>query len=162
MSTWLFIGIICILAYLVQILLGLRQIKAFNQVYQRLRQHGRVAIGRRPGKIRAGTIMMFALDANGVIRETQKMQGVSVISKFKSLDKFNGVELQALTDYHPLVAKEIKITRQAIENARELFIRVQAGDYHETQPLSPVMLLKSQLFGYGQQLKTLLKKVLHV
>jgi DNA-binding transcriptional regulator of glucitol operon len=158
MNTWLLVGIICVLAYLVQILLGLQQIKNFNQVYQRLRRQGRVAIGRRPGKIRSGTIILFALDAKGVIQETQKMQGISVIAKFKRLDQFNGLALQALTAYHPLVSKELKITRQAIENARDLFIRVQAGDYQETSALSPVVLLKNQVFGYGQQLKMLLKK----
>lgn len=103
MNTWLLIGIIAVIAYVIQIIFGLRQIKHFNQVYQKLRQQGRVAIGRRPGRIKSGTIMLFALDANGVITDTQKMQGISAISKFKQLNQFNGIELQALTDRKSVV-----------------------------------------------------------
>jgi DNA-binding transcriptional regulator of glucitol operon len=158
MTTWFLIGGVCIVAYLIQIILGLYQIKNFNKVYQHLRKNGRVAIGRRSGKIRSGTIMLFGLNEKGVIQSTQKMQGISVLAKFKALDTFNGIELQALTSYHPLVLKEMKLTRVAIENARELFIRVQANDYQEVQALSPMILLKMQLLTYGQQVKTLLKR----
>ena len=147
MNTWLLIGIIAVIAYVIQIIFGLRQIKHFNQVYQKLRQQGRVAIGRRPG-----TIMLFALDANGVITDTQKMQGISVISKFKQLNQFNGIELQALTSYHPLVSKELKITRQTIENARELYLRVQSGDYQESSPLSLVDKLRMHAMVVRKQL----------
>ena len=152
MNTWLLIGIIAVIAYVIQIIFGLRQIKHFNQVYQKLRQQGRVAIGRRPGRIKSGTIMLFALDANGVITDTQKMQGISVISKFKQLNQFNGIELQALTSYHPLVSKELKITRQTIENARELYLRVQSGDYQESSPLSLVDKLRMHAMVVRKQL----------
>lgn len=33
MNTWLLIGIIAVIAYVIQIIFGLRQIKHFNQVY---------------------------------------------------------------------------------------------------------------------------------
>lgn len=137
MNTWLVVGLIAIAAYVIQIMFALRQIKHFNQVYQALRRQGRVAIGRRPGRIQSGTIIMFAIDTNGVILTTQKMQGISVASRFKHLTQFDGIELQALTPYHPLVSKELKMTRQTIENARELYLRIQSGDFHEETKLSP-------------------------
>lgn len=152
MNTWVLIGIIAIVAYIIQIFFGLRQIKHFNHVYQKLRQQGRVAIGRRPGRIKSGTLIMFSLNQDGIIMETQKMQGVSVISKFKRIDKFNGIEIKALTSYHPLVSKEIKITRQTIENARELYLRVQSGDYQESSPLSLVDKLKIHAMVVKNQL----------
>lgn len=101
MNSWLVFGILAAVAYGVQILFGMHQIKQFNQVYQRMRRGGRVAIGRRPGRIQSGTIMLFALDARGVIKETQKMQGISVLAKFKTIDTFTDIALEALTPYHP-------------------------------------------------------------
>lgn len=152
MNSWLVFGIIAAVAYGVQILFGMHQIKQFNQVYQRMRRKGRVAIGRRPGRIQSGTIMLFALDANGVIKETQKMQGISVLAKFKTIDTFTDIALEALTPYHPLVSKELRITRQTIENARMLYLRVQSGDTVEETKLSMfehlklrVMLAKKQV-----------------
>jgi hypothetical protein len=38
--------------------------------------------------------------------------------------------------YHPLVQKENKLTQQAMENAREIYLRVELGNYQETQPLN--------------------------
>ncbi|CEN27525.1 transcriptional regulator GutM [Pseudolactococcus piscium] len=152
MNSWLVFGILAAVAYGVQILFGMHQIKQFNQVYQRMRRGGRVAIGRRPGRIQSGTIMLFALDARGVIKETQKMQGISVLAKFKTIDTFTDIALEALTPYHPLVFKELRITRQTIENARMLYLRVQSGDTVEETKLSlfehlklHVMLAKKQV-----------------
>ncbi len=54
------IGGIVITAYILQIVFGMKQLKNFNQVYSELRKKGRVAIGRRAGKVQSGTIVMFA------------------------------------------------------------------------------------------------------
>ena len=56
------IGGIVITAYILQIVFGMKQLKNFNQVYSELRKKGRVAIGRRAGKVQSGTIVMFAVD----------------------------------------------------------------------------------------------------
>lgn len=50
MSFMVIFGLFVIVAYLFQLLLGLRQLKHFNAVYASLRRQGRVAIGRRAGK----------------------------------------------------------------------------------------------------------------
>lgn len=76
-------GIIVILAYVVQIILGMKQLKHFNKVYAELRKKGRVAIGRRSGKIKSGTIVMFAIDKEGLVLDARKMQGVTVAAHFK-------------------------------------------------------------------------------
>ncbi|WP_019781983.1 transcriptional regulator GutM, partial [Streptococcus sobrinus] len=70
-------AVFVVLAYIVQVILGLRQLKHFNRVYARLRKKGRVAIGRNSGRIKAGTIVMFAIDEEGKVLEGQKMQAVS-------------------------------------------------------------------------------------
>lgn len=78
MSFMVIFGLFVIAAYLFQLLLGLRQLKHFNAVYASLRRQGRVAIGRRAGKIRAGTIVMFALDQSGKVLDARQMQGVTL------------------------------------------------------------------------------------
>lgn len=45
-------AVFVVLAYIVQVILGLQQLKHFNRVYARLRKKGRVAIGRNSGRIR--------------------------------------------------------------------------------------------------------------
>jgi DNA-binding transcriptional regulator of glucitol operon len=133
------LGMFGIGAYLLQIVFGMKQIKHFNETYQMLRRKGKVAIGRRAGKIKAGNIVMFAVNNNGDILESVKMQGVTVMAKFKSLPQFNGLNIHDLSENHDLVAKENKLMQQAIMNAREIYIRVEAGNYVEDSPVSPLM-----------------------
>lgn len=137
-------GVFAIGAYLLQILFGMKQIKHFNQNYQELRQKGKVAIGRRTGKIKSGTIVMFAIDNEGIILEAKKMQGVTVLAKFKDLSIYRGKDIHYIDKYHPLVQKENKLTIQAMENAREVFLRSETGNYIEETPISPITTLKIQ------------------
>ncbi|HAP9885356.1 TPA: transcriptional regulator, partial [Enterococcus faecium] len=41
-------------AYVLQAVISWKQLKHFNQTYSELRRKGKVAIGKRPGKIRSG------------------------------------------------------------------------------------------------------------
>ncbi len=38
--------------------------------------------------------------------------------------------------YHPLVQKENKLTQQAMENAREIYLRVELGNYQENTTIN--------------------------
>lgn len=125
-------------AYLLQFILGLSQIKHFNRVYKQLREKGKVAIGTRPGKISSGTIVMFAIDESAKIIDAQKMQGISVIAKFKPLTQYIGQDLHFIDSKHPLVRKENKLTQIAMEDARDLFIKLEIGDYQESQTRTPL------------------------
>ena len=116
--------------------MGMKQIKHFNQNYQELRQL-KVAIGRR-GKLKAGTIILFAVDSQGKILAARKMQGVTVLAKFHPLPQYVNEDIHYMDHYHPLVQKENKLTQQAMENAREIYLRVELGNYQETQPLTPL------------------------
>lgn len=137
MSFLTFFIIFAVSAYGFQILLGFQQIKHFNQVYQELRGLGKVAIGRRPGKIRSGTIVMFAIEDEGEILDARLMQGVTVMSKFKKVEQYIGCDIHYIDKYHPLVQKENKLTQFAMENAREIYLRVAVGDYKEEPAPSP-------------------------
>lgn len=114
-------GIIVILAYVVQIILGMKQLKHFNKVYAELRKKGRVAIGRRSGKIKSGTIVMFAIDKEGLVLDARKMQGVTVAAHFKQMPNFIGQDIHYFDTYNPLVRNENKLVQIAIEDARELW-----------------------------------------
>ncbi|MBP2098595.1 transcriptional regulator GutM [Enterococcus rivorum] len=131
-------GLLAVGAYLLQIIFGMQQIKHFNQTYQALRQQGKVAIGRRAGKVQAGTIIMFALSNEGVIIEGAKMQGVTVLAKFKGIPAFKGIKIMDLSPNHPLVAKENKLTQKTILNAQEIYRRVNQGEIIE-EPAAPIL-----------------------
>lgn len=138
MSFTFIFGIFAVGAFLFQTLLGFFQIKHFNNVYQELRSKGRVAIGRRSGKIKAGTIVFFAIDDDAKILDARLMQGVTVLSKFKRKDQYIGQDIHFIDHYHPLVQKENKLTQIAMEDAREIYLRVEMGNYTETTPNSPL------------------------
>lgn len=55
-------------AFALQSYLAFKQIKHFSKEYEKMRREGKVAIGKCPGKIQSGTIILFALDDFGRIR----------------------------------------------------------------------------------------------
>ncbi|KAF1305741.1 transcriptional regulator GutM [Candidatus Enterococcus willemsii] len=145
-------------AYILQVLFGMKQIKHFNQTYQELRRKGKVAIGRRAGKVKAGTIILFAVDEHGNILDARKMQGVTVLAKFHPLPAYIGEDIHYMDKYHPMVRKENKLIQQAMENAREIYLRVELGNYQEEQPLSPFAGAKIQIQLWKHQMQAKMKR----
>lgn len=84
------------LAFVIQYIFGIYQIKNFSRSFNNLRSIGKVAIGRYRGKIRAGVIVMFAIDENSYILRAERMQGVTAFAKFKELKGFAGKKLMDL------------------------------------------------------------------
>ncbi|GAB6638131.1 transcriptional regulator GutM [Streptococcus uberis] len=151
-------GIIVILAYVVQIILGMKQLKHFNKVYAELRKKGRVAIGRRSGKIKSGTIVMFAIDKEGLVLDARKMQGVTVAAYFKQMPNFIGQDIHYFDTYNPLVRNENKLVQIAIEDARELFLRMEAGSYQDVSKYGSAFDLDFFLKSLKNRLKYQFKK----
>jgi glucitol operon activator protein len=85
-------------AFIVQMALGYFQIKHFTKEYVELRRVGRVAIGKRPGRFRAGTIVLFAISNSGKILQAKKMQGVTVMAKVRELNGFTGKNIKTLNE----------------------------------------------------------------
>ena len=114
MNFWL---VACLLGggYLLQCLFGLMQMKDFSKTFRPLRKMGRVAIGRTNGGLRAGAIVMFAIDENGIILAGKRMMGVTVLAKFKDFTGFEGRNIGELT--HTDVEKLPKPLRKAILDA---------------------------------------------
>lgn len=153
MNSIYMLGAIVIMAYVLQLILGLQQLKNFNKTYLELRKKGHVAIGRRSGKIKSGTIVMFAVDIKGNVLDARKMQGVTVLAQFKSMPDYIGQDIHYFDTYNPLVRKENKLLQIAIEDARELYLRVEAGNYKEVPKSASLLDDASQ----WQQLKTRFK-----
>ncbi len=94
----LFIMFLIAGAFIFQLALGYFQIKHFTKVFVEMRRIGKVAIGRRPGKFRSGTIVLFALSDNGTILKAKKMQGVTVFAKACDLHGFTDKNIKTLKE----------------------------------------------------------------
>lgn len=145
-------------AYLLQILFTVKQMNHFNKVYQELRNKGKVAIGKRAGGIKAGTIVMFALDEDAKVIDARKMQGVTVLSKFISMPQFVGEDLHYIDRYNPKVRKENKLTQQAMEHAREVFLRIEVGNYDERPTHSPLQSIRFKMQYMKEELQSKIKR----
>ena len=132
-------GLLILAAYAVQLMLGLKQLKHFNKIYAQLRHQGRVAIGRRSGRIRSGTIVMFAIDKEGIVLDAKKMQGVTMAARFKDMPDYIGEDIHYFDTYNPLVRKENKLLRMAIEDARAVFLKTEAGVYKDEPKQAPLI-----------------------
>lgn len=121
MGTTFFLIIICAGAFLLQSFLGLQQIKNFNKEYAKMRKNGRVAIGRRPGKLRAGTLIMFSIDEKGIIQYGKKMQGTTVLARFKDLKGYEGIKIDSLDKNSPILKRESKLIKETILSAVQTY-----------------------------------------
>ena len=82
--------------YLTQTVLGLRQSKNFADTFTAMRRRGKVALGKKQGLLVAGALVLFLLDDAGHIVEGRKLSGVTVLSRFKTFDAYNGLQLADL------------------------------------------------------------------
>ena len=132
MNSLIIFAIFAMAAYVFQIFLGWQQLKDFNKTYTILRKLGRVAIGRKSGKIKSGTIVMFAVDENGRVLKASKMQGVTILARFQNMENFVGEDIHYFDKYNPLVRQENKLLQEAIEDARNVYLWHEAGIEQET------------------------------
>ncbi len=122
--TWKFIIFIAV-AWILQILLGLLQIKSFNKRYVQLRRKGKVAIGKVKGKLRAGTVVLIAIDDNCNIVQAEKIQGLTVFARLKSMNTLVGENLLKID---PVVLDSLdKLTLLAVTDAIDNYITVTEG-----------------------------------
>lgn len=152
------LGAIAIAAYILQMFLGMRQIKNFNLEYARLRKIGRVAIGKQSGRIQAGTLMLFALDPTGIILECMVMQGVSVIARFKKCEEFVGIPIQELHEKHPVFVKKNKLIIRTALNAKDVYARITNGEKIEENKNSLLNQLKFKTNLWTFKIKQLWKR----
>lgn len=150
MDNMFVLGIMVVGAFLIQSALGFFQIKHFGNEYNELKAEGRVAIGKRAGKLTSGTIIMFLLDEKGVIVRGKKLQGTTIVARFKPYDKFNGRYIGAITAEDSEMTAEIKITRNTIMNAvnnYKMFINGETIPGKESPVKELIKKIKNIKFG---------------
>lgn len=132
-------------AFIIQQLLGFIQIKHFTKEYVELRRKGKVAIGRKPGKFRAGTIVLFSISNSGKILEAKKMQGVTILAKVKKLDGFEGKFLKHLKEED--LSHCNKLLKLAIHDAINNYNIIMSGGTiaEKPSPLRSMMLNAERL-----------------
>lgn len=90
-----------------------------------MRTLGRVAIGKKTGAFRAGTVVMFAIDKRNKIIKAAKMQGVTVFSRVRDLKGFEGKYLLKISEED---FKSIdKLTKLAIADALRSYDIISKG-----------------------------------
>ena len=113
------------IAYVVQFLLTMMQMKNFNLNFRDLRRMGRVAIGKKKGGFVAGSIAMFAIDDNGIILKGMCLSGVTVLARFKEFNDFNGVDIATITEDQ--VKSYSKQVQKSILDASSNYITITGG-----------------------------------
>ncbi|MBS4162373.1 transcriptional regulator, partial [Klebsiella pneumoniae] len=113
------------IAWLLQSVLGFWQIRHFNRTFAEYRRMGRVAVGRRTGLFRAGTVVLFVIDKRNKIIQASKMQGVTVLSRIRPLKGFEGKYLPKIGQSD--LASHDRLTRLAIQDALRTFSIITKG-----------------------------------
>lgn len=124
MGTWLVI-LVMAGAFLLQTVLSYFQTRYYTREFVRLRKLGRVAIGRKRGIISAGTLVLFAIDAQGIILTASRIQGVTVFARGRQLNGYDGKCIASLTAGD--CQKENKLLQKAILNAVSNYNTIMSG-----------------------------------
>jgi len=130
-------------AFIFQMVLGYLQIKHFSKAYAELRRIGKVAIGKKPGKIRSGTIVMFAVTNSGKILKAKKIQGVTVMAKVKDMPGFEDKNIRTLEEKD--LTQCNKLLKLAILDAVQNYkVIMSGGEIPEKNSLFKRMMLQAE------------------
>ncbi|MEH7416316.1 transcriptional regulator GutM [Neobacillus drentensis] len=130
-------------AFIFQMVLGYLQIKHFSKAYAELRRIGKVAIGKKPGKFRSGTIVMFAVTNSGKILKAKRIQGVTVMAKVKDMPGFEDKNIRTLEEKN--LAHCNKLLKLAILDAVHNYkVIMSGGEIPEKNSLFKRMMLQAE------------------
>ena len=152
----LLILIIVGIAFLLQGLLSFAQMKHLTNEFLKLRKKGKVAFGRKSGGFRAGAVVMFLIDDDGIIQEGRKLEGTTAFARVKPLEGFEGRYIGSLKKEDG--PERHKNLCKAIEDAALTYRKYIAGEPVETAP-APGPLLRAETAVTGLLEKTRKKAV---
>lgn len=130
------IGILFVIAFIMQYAFTLIQMNSFKVSYRNLRRKGRVVIGKKKGAYRAGAIVMMSIDDSNNVIETEYMQGTTVFARFKRLDSLNGYNIDEIDSK---LCEELSLSnslKKSIVDGVSNFRRIMDGEQIEI-PKSP-------------------------
>ena len=120
------------IAFALQGLMSFLQMKHLTNEFIELRRKGKVAFGRKSGGFRAGAVVMFQIDDDGIIREAKKLEGTTAFARTKPLEGFDGRYIGSLTREDG--PKGHKNLCKAIEDAALTYRKYTAGELIEETP----------------------------
>ena len=136
--------IVVAVAFLLQIVLSMAQMKHFSNEFVKLRRQGKVACGRKAGGFRAGAIVMFLIDDNGIIKAARKLEGVTILARVKDMDGFEGRNIRDLSEAD--APKHHKNLGRAIADASLSYRKFTAGEVIP-EPPSPFKKVGNSIGG---------------
>ena len=120
------------IAFLLQGLTGFMQMKHLTNEFIKLRRKGKVAFGRKSGGFRAGAVVMFRIDDDGIVQEAKKLEGTTAFARVKPLEGFEGRYIGSLNKEDG--PKGHKNLCKAIEDAALTYRKYTAGELIEETP----------------------------
>ena len=117
------------IAFLLQGLMGFMQMKHLTNEFIILRRKGKVAFGRKSGGFRAGAVVMFRIDDDGIVQEAKKLEGTTAFARVKPLEGFEGRYIGSLNKEDG--PKGHKNLCKAIEDAALTYRKYTAGELVE-------------------------------
>ncbi|AEW84064.1 sorbitol operon activator [Cutibacterium acnes TypeIA2 P.acn31] len=121
--------------YVCNATLAMRQMRNFSTTYTLLRKRGKVAIGKQKNALSRGAIVMFLLDDRDRVVAGRRMNGITVLARFRDFPVFDGLPLEEID---PAYVRTDRGTRRAIANARDNFLTARAGEI-PVEPPTPLM-----------------------
>ncbi|MGR3807435.1 glucitol operon activator protein [Pasteurella testudinis DSM 23072] len=111
--------LVAVLAWLLQIALGWRQVSRFNTAFELLCQQGNVGVGRTQGRFKPKVVIAVAFDSNKYVTDSLLMKGYTVFSRPQSIGGLKGLKLGEI------VPRLIFPDNQACQEALAEAIRLQ-------------------------------------
>ncbi len=110
--------IIAFVLFILQGIFSFNQIKNYQTRIKELKKKGLVGIGREKGFLRAGNITILVCNKQGKVLVGEKMEGITVFSRFREIDSLAGISLQKLKETYSEKKKNAasKAILQAIDS----------------------------------------------
>ena len=120
------LGILFILAFILQYALTYVQLNSFKRSYSKLRLI--------KGAARAGAIVMLAIDDNDKVITGEAMQGVTVLARFKKFEYFNGLKVGTINREDCKAIKLSASLTSAVLDGVVNYKTISAGGQVEMEP----------------------------
>ncbi|MCI9075591.1 MAG: transcriptional regulator [Dorea sp.] len=139
-------------AFLLQAIASMAQMKYFAKEFTEYRKQGKVVCGRQAGGFHAGAIVLFLIDDNGIIRKAKKLEGVTCLARFKEMKGFRDKYVGELTGEE--IPKTHKNLKKAVKDAALTYCKYISGEEIENPP-SPFQKAGRSVTGLMQNKKVL-------
>lgn len=119
-------------AFLLQTILGFKQLKNFSKTYHELNQRGKVLVGKNPKKFRAGTLLLLEIDDDANIYQARIMKGVTIFARFKEFPPLENKSLPFIATSYEDLSKFDRLERECILNAYRNYVNYKNGKLSES------------------------------